>query len=416
MFVLCMVMGTGMLMAALPEPGAYKIKNVGTGKYVVLQNSQLATVTGTESEAPELNLDYTTEANGEGVITALNGGGGDMIATLASLKEDFYYALEDGNYPDEFLDDMFTLRLAETGDSDGSVYLCVDVPEIENFNQIRNYLIQASNNNSAVTFYLNHMTPGNRHYLKVDGDDSFGFGTTNDETSKWLIVESQEEPTGGELPPPGTYFIKNVSTEKYVVLQNSMLADITADVKGAQELEVDYDLQANGEGVMTVLRGGGGDMIATLASIKEDFYYALEDGGYTTDFLDEMFTLRLVTTGDSEGSVYLCVDVPEIENFNEIRDYLIEASNHQQAIVFYLSHMTPGNRHYLTVDYDDSFGFGLDNGERSKWLLKDPQKTGVKAVNMAQDDENAPAYDLMGRRLVEPHGLYIQNGQVKLKK
>lgn len=172
---------------SIPEPGAYKFKNAGTGNYVVLQNSMLATVTGTEEDAPELNFDYDMQSNGEGIITALNGDGGDMIGTLNSIKESFREVLDDENMPADFLNDMFTLRVAETGDQDGSVFLCVDVPEIENFDDIRNYLIATSGGNAAVNFYLAHMVSGSRHYLKVDGDDSFGFGTTIDNTCKWII-------------------------------------------------------------------------------------------------------------------------------------------------------------------------------------------------------------------------------------
>ena len=218
------------------------------------------------------------------------------------------------------------------------------------------------------------------------------------------------------LQDPGQFYIKNVMTGKYVVLQNAMLADISGTASDAQVLNVDYDLQQNGEGIITELNGGDGDMMETLDFIKSSFNTVLEAENYPTFFLDEMFTLHLVETGDAAGSVYLCVDVPEIENFDEIRQFLIEASDYQQAIVYYLSHMVPGNRHYLAVDWDDSFGFRVQNGEDSKWIMipiiDDP--TSVNDIHAVQDVD-APAYDLMGRQVKNPSGIYIQNGKVLIK-
>ena len=216
------------------------------------------------------------------------------------------------------------------------------------------------------------------------------------------------------LQDPGLFYIKSVYTGKYVVLQNAMLADITGTEDDAQVLDIDYDLQDNGEGIITVLEGGGGNMIETLDFIKSSFQLALETENYPTYFLDEMFTLHLVETGDADGSVYLCVDVPEIENFDEIRDFLIEASNNQQAIVYYLSHMVPGNRHYLAVDWDDSFGFRVQNGEDSKWLMIPITTTSIDDIN-ASLDTDAPIYDMLGRPVQNPTGLYIQNGKVHIK-
>ena len=220
----------------------------------------------------------------------------------------------------------------------------------------------------------------------------------------------------GALQEPGLFKIKNVMTGKYVVLQNAMLADISGTESDAQVLNVNYDIQPNGEGIITELAGGDGDMMETLDFIKNSFEMVLEAENYPTYFLDEMFTLYLVETGDADGTVYLCVDVPEIENFDEIRDFLIDASQNQQAIYYYLSHMVPGNRHYLAVDYDDSFGFRVANGEDSKWLMIpfEDTPTAIADVKAAQDS-NAPMYDIMGREVKNPSGIYIQNGKVMVK-
>ncbi len=216
------------------------------------------------------------------------------------------------------------------------------------------------------------------------------------------------------LQNPGLFYIKSVYTGKYVVLQNAMLADITGTEDDAQVLDIDYNIQDNGEGIITVLKGGGGDMIETLDFIKSSFELVLEDENYPTDFLDEMFTLHLVETGDADGSVYLCVDVPEIDNFEEIRQFLIETSDNQQAIYYYLSHMVPGNRHYLAVDYDDSFGFRIQDGEDIKWLMIPVTVTAIDDIQ-AQGNVNAPTYDMMGRQVKNPSGIYIQNGKVMVK-
>lgn len=217
-----------------------------------------------------------------------------------------------------------------------------------------------------------------------------------------------------QLQQPGKFYIMNVLTGNYVILQNSMLADITADAGNAEVINVNYDLQDNGEGIVTELYSANGDMIATLNFIKESFEMALESEGMETDYLDEMFTLHLVLTGDDDGSVYLCVDVPEIDDFDNIRNFLIEASDNQQAIVYYLSHMVPGNRHYLAVDYDDSFGFRVQSGDDSKWIMIpfDETATAISDVN-ADQNTDAPKFDLMGRKVNNPTGLYIQNGKVK---
>ena len=216
------------------------------------------------------------------------------------------------------------------------------------------------------------------------------------------------------LQAPGLFYIKSVQTGKYVVLQYSQLADITADESSAEIITVDYTLQDNGEGIVTTLKNANGDMMATLDFIKESFQMALESEGMETDYLDEMFTLHLVLTGDDDGSVYLCVDVPEIEDFDNIRNFLMEASGYQQAIVYYLSHMVPGNRHYLAVDYDDSFGFRVENDTDCKWLMIPFIPTAIENVEV-DNETKSPAYDLQGRKLAEPTGIYIQNGKIHIK-
>ncbi len=374
--------------SALPKAGKYYIKSAETGKYVKLQNAQLADITGTQADANLLSVKYMLKGNDEGLIKELKNteGEGDMIATLNLIKSSFQEVLEDEDMATDFLDGMFTLLMVPAGND--AVYLCVDVPEIENFEDVREYLIETSGGNAAVNFYLSHMEAGKRHYLTVDYDDSFGFSTDNSADCKWIL----EMPSANSnLPAPGDYRIKNVTTGNYVRLVNSMLADVTATEDEADIIYLDYTKLANGEGIVNDLHNsqGEGDMIATLNLIKNSFKEVLEDEDMPTNFLDEMFTLNLVAVGTREASdpVYLCVDIPDIENFEEIRDYLEETSGGQQAINFYLSHMTPGERHYLSVDYDDSFGFTTNSSAPCTWVLEPAETTGITNVTTKAIDK-----------------------------
>ncbi len=383
--------------SALPKAGKYYIKSAETGKYVKLQNAQLADITGTQADANLLSVKYMLKGNDEGLIKELKNteGEGDMIATLNLIKSSFQEVLEDEDMATDFLDGMFTLLMVPAGN--GSVYLCVDVPEIENFEDVREYLIETSGGNAAVNFYLSHMEAGKRHYLTVDYDDSFGFSTDNTADCKWVLELPQ---INTNLPAPGDYRIKNVTTGNYVRLVNSMLADITATQSEADTIFIDYTKLANGEAIVTQLKNsqGEGDMMATLDLIKVSFKEVLEDEEMPTNFLDEMFTLYLVDAADRDVStpVYLCVDIPDIENFDEIRDYLQETSGGQQAVNFYLSHMTPGERHYLSVDYDDSFGFTTDNSVPCKWVLEPIVDTSITKIDTNKTISKVTYVNLMG--------------------
>lgn len=347
--------------------GNYYISNKSTGKYVVLENSQLATVTAeNKPQADIISLNF----NEDGEVREMQqyGGEGNMIATLNGIKGDFEEALLEGGYSTDFLDQMFTMKMVMTPDNDGSVYIVVDVPKIKDFETIRDYLISMSGSNPAINFYLGNMSSGKRHYLCVEGDDSFGFTIDNGLASKWMLEAAKLSPTGDVLfDTPGFYYIKNSETGKYVKLENSQLATVTATKENADIIVLDFNEAGN---VSQMLQyGGEGDMIATLNGIKGDFEEALVEGGYSPDFLDDLFTMKMVYTPDKDGSVYIVVDVPEALT-QEIVDYLKEMSGGNPAVNFYLGNMTPGQRHYLCADGDDSFGFTLDNGNASKWMVE----------------------------------------------
>lgn len=92
------------------------------------------------------------------------------------------------------------------------------------------------------------------------------------------------------LPDQGVYNIKNVYSGTYVVLQNSTLADITAETADdASDLLVWYGARdANGEAILSILSGDDGDMIATLDMIKGLIEETLNYYDQPTWFLDEM--------------------------------------------------------------------------------------------------------------------------------
>lgn len=178
------------------------------------------------------------------------------------------------------------------------------------------------------------------------------------------------------LPDQGVYKIKNVYSNTYVKLQHNYLADITAlTAEDASDLLVWYgERDENGEALLTNLSGDGGDMMETLEYIKGLIEEVLDYNDKPTWFLDEMFQLHLVPTGDADGSVYLCVDVPAIDDWESIRDIILEAAAGQTAVNYYITHMVPGNRHYMGIDYDGSFGYrlqaGTEEGTDIKFLME----------------------------------------------
>ena len=193
------------------------------------------------------------------------------------------------------------------------------------------------------------------------------------------------------LPEPGVYKIRNVYSGTYVMLQHSMLADITATQEGASHIYTWYVNKPNGEGLVTNLSGDGGDMMETLDMIKGLIEELLEYKEMPTWFLDEMFQLHLVSTGDADGSVFLCVDVPEIEDWETIKAAILEAAGGQTAVTYYITHMVPGNRHYMGIDYDGSFGYrlqaGTEEGTDIKWIMEpqDVDADGYAYVRQAAD-------------------------------
>ena len=70
---------------------------------------------------------------------------------------------------------------------------------------------------------------------------------------------------------------------------------------------------------------------------------------------------------------------------------------------FYLSHMTPGERHYLSVDYDDSFGFTTDNSAPCKWVLEPAESTGITNVDTNKSISKVTYVNMMGIESETPY-------------
>ena len=94
------------------------------------------------------------------------------------------------------------------------------------------------------------------------------------------------------------------------------------------------------------------------------------------------------------------------DNFN----YILQ--NGQDGIVFNMATESgaymPANRAYLSTAYDAS-----DNGARLMVVFDEGDTTGIDTVNSEKVTANSVAYNLQGRRVVNPKkgGLYIVNGK-----
>ena len=354
--------------------GNYYIQNQSTHNYVQLVNSTLADVTATtQDDADIITLDFN-EAGAVSVMKQYDGDG-DMIATLDLIKRSMKEVLEDGNKPTDFLDQMFTMKMVMTGDDDGSVYLCVDVPAIENFDGedgIRNYLIEHSGGNQAVNFYLSHMTSGKRHYLCVDTDNkTFGFSRSNGTASKWQTIAVQTPPADDVLfITTGKYYIKNKGNNKYVVITGTNEAEVSAENKDdASIVELDFD----SEGFISTMKNadGEGDVMATLVTVKSVLKNKLGDL-ISDETLDEIFAMKLVDTGDGDGSVFLCLDIPVISNIDAIRNAIASNIANAQVKEYLNEILQPGKRIYMCVNSEDnkSIKFTRSFGDESKWLVE----------------------------------------------
>lgn len=273
----------------LPQQDVYKIMNTYTHTWVKLQYSMLADITGSETDASELYVAYKTQENGEAVLTNLSGDGGDMIETLGMIKGLIEEVLEYYNKPTWFLDEMFELHLVDTGDGDGTVFLCVDVPAIDGWDEIKEIILDAANGQTAVTYYITHMVPGNRHYMRVDPDGSFGYGVEQGPTVKWQMNHVA-------YPQSGFFYTKSVGTANSLrVVDEDFTTDLTAARSSQAGAVFHFNIDENG--YVTRLRSQGEDLAAAVAELTNatgsDTYMRLNHTNTSADKFDHnTYTLK----------------------------------------------------------------------------------------------------------------------------
>lgn len=276
----------------LPQQDVYKIMNTYTHTWVKLQYSMLADITGTEEDASDLYVAYKTQENGEAVLTHLSGDGGDMIETLNMIKGLIEEVLEYYNKPTWFLDEMFELHLVDTGDGDGSVFLCVDVPAIEDWDSIKEIILNAANGQTAVTYYITHMVPGNRHYMRVDSDGSFGYGIEQGPTVKWQMNHVA-------YPQSGFFYAESVGADNCLRVVNEGFATSLTSVQARNTLPgAVFSMAIDENGYVTRMRSQGEDLATAVAELAAatgtDTYIRLNHTNTSADKFDHnTYTLKV---------------------------------------------------------------------------------------------------------------------------
>ena len=348
----------------LPDQGVYKIQNVYSGTWVKLQHNYLADITApTIDEASPLLVWYgERDENGEALLTNLSGDGGDMIETLEFIKGLIEEVLEYNNQPTWFLEEMFQLHLVPTGDADGSVFLCVDVPEIENWEEIRDIILEAAGGQTAVTYYISHMHPGNRHYMGIDYDGSFGYrleaGTEEGTDIKFLMV--REDLEGGYC------FVKTASATAEVpylrrVHEKTSTVDLASPHNDASAV---FDLAVDGIKVNRLAVQGLD--LAPLAQAIEGSYLALCPTNTTAEkFVYDAYALKLQLPDEVDAAAVIAAATQALGENSEI---VAALSAHSEMIknrtALYFVHSDNGG---VTIAGDANYA---DYGDDAKWKLE----------------------------------------------
>ena len=348
----------------LPDQGVYRIQNVYSGTWVKLQHNYLADITAlTYEEASPLLVWYgERDENGEALLTNLSGDGGDMIETLEFIKGLIEETLEYNNKPTWFLEEMFQLHLVPTGDPDGSVFLCVDVPPIDDWEEIRDIILEAAGGQTAVTYYITHMVPGNRHYMGIDYDGSFGYrlqaGTEEGTDIKFLMV--REDLQGGYC------FVKTASaTAEAPYLRRVHEKTSTVDLAQAHnDASAVFDLAV--EGIKVNRLAVQGLDLAPLAQAIEGSYLALCPTNTTTEkFIYDAYALKLQLPDEVNAAAVIAAATQALGEDSEI---VAALESHNDLIkdraAIYFVHNDQGG---ITVTGDEGYLQYADNG---KWKLE----------------------------------------------
>lgn len=348
----------------LPDQGVYRIQNVYSGTWVKLQHDYLADITAlTYEEASPLLVWYgERDENGEALLTNLSGDGGDMIETLEFIKGLIEEVLEYNDKPTWFLEEMFQLHLVPTGDADGSVFLCVDVPPIDDWEEIRDIILEAANGQTAVTYYISHMYPGNRHYMGIDYDGSFGYrlqaGTEEGTDIKFLMV--REDLQGGYC------FVKTASAtaeNPYLRRVHSMTS--TVDLASPHnDASAVFDIAV--EGIKVNRLAVQGLDLAPLASAINGSYLALCPTNTTAEkFIYDAYALKLQLPDEVDVAAVIAAATQALGEDSEI---VAALSAHSEMIkdraAIYFVHSGNGG---VTIAGDANYA---DYGDDAKWKLE----------------------------------------------
>lgn len=348
----------------LPDQGVYRIQNVYSGTWVKLQHNYLADITAlTYEEASPLLVWYgERDENGEALLTNLSGDGGDMIETLEFIKGLIEETLEYNNKPTWFLEQMFQLHLVPTGDPDGSVFLCVDVPPIDDWEEIRDIILEAAGGQTAVTYYISHMVPGNRHYMGIDYDGSFGYrlqaGTEEGTDIKFLMV--REDLQGGYC------FVKTASaTAEAPYLRRVHEKTSTVDLaQPHNDASAVFDIAV--EGIKVNRLAVQGLDLAPLAQAIDGSYLALCPTNTTAEkFIYDAYALKLQLPDEVNAAAVIAAATQALGEDSEI---VAALESHSDLIkdraAIYFVHNDQGG---ITVTGDEGYLQYADNG---KWKLE----------------------------------------------
>ncbi|MBR2147325.1 MAG: hypothetical protein IJ925_07900, partial [Muribaculaceae bacterium] len=363
--VLMMTAFSASAVTPLPDQGVYRIQNVYSGTWVKLQHNYLADITAlTYEEASPLLVWYgERDENGESLLTNLSGDGGDMIETLEFIKGLIEEVLVYNNKPTWFLEEMFQLHLVPTGDPDGSVFLCVDVPPIDDWEEIRDIILEAAAGQTAVTYYITHMVPGNRHYMGIDYDGSFGYrlqaGTEEGTDIKFLMV--REDLQGGYC------FVKTASaTAEAPYLRRVHEKTSTVDLaQPHNDASAVFDIAV--EGIKVNRLAVQGLDLAPLAQAIDGSYLALCPTNTTAEkFVYDAYALKLQLP--DEGVDAAAVLAAAAQALGEDSEIVAALESHSNLIkdraAIYFVHSDQGG---ITVTGDEGYLQYADNG---KWKLE----------------------------------------------
>lgn len=389
---------------ALPLTSVYKLKNVSTGKYVRIVTAMMGKIDADQEGAAHCFVAIEPKSDGTAVVSQLKSGNGDYVAGMTEYKNAMKDALElVSNRIGDILDEGFTLRMQETGDADGSVYVYAQVPDIEEatwqdiITEIENNTISLSDEDlqahlQLLTNSLKQLSPGMKLFIASDADNSFGYRyVEGKDEAKWLM-----EPCMPELN--AHHFIKNIGSGNYM--------DVKSETFGQPDLDTDTRHHAAGgvirieaskdDNILSRLSGQGVDLNSFVLMLRDGFSATLADMGLPSDVINAYVndgymrmepTCEQNSTDYEAGNFMLVLHMPS--NLLLPEEYRSEVATIMKNII--KSNLGVDNEVYETMERNDAFAAGTniyvaeDNagmlsyilanqleeyGERAKWHIE----------------------------------------------